>query len=190
MERTLLVGDFLFVNKALYGAEIPGTQARLPAFREPGRGDVVVFSPPHDRKRTYVKRVVGVAGDTLEMRDKTLVRNGRIIEESYARHFDSKGDAVHPGMRWQADHLVTELPHRRYTPSRDNWGPLVVPPSHLFVLGDNRDNSEDSRYWGFIDRNDVRGRPWMVYLSVRNDSSDARGWIQRIRWDRLGYFVH
>ena len=159
MEETLLVGDFLFVNKALYGAEIPGTGARLPAIREPANGDVVVFSPPHDPRKAYVKRVVGVAGDTLEMRDKTLVRNGKILEESYARHLDGGGDAVHPGMRWQSNHLVAKRPHWRYAPSRDNWGPLVVPEGRLFVLGDNRDNSEDSRYWGFIERNDVRGRP-------------------------------
>ena len=189
MEETLLVGDFLFVNKALYGAEIPGTRARLPAVREPVRGDVVVFRPPHDRERVYVKRVVGLPGDTLEMRHKLLVLNGEPQEEEYAHHLDNRGDAVHPDMKWQGDYLVAAEPVWTYHPSRDNWGPLVVPAGRFFVLGDNRDNSEDSRYWGFIRREDITGRPWLVYLSLRNSSGSSGGWIRRVRWNRVGRIV-
>jgi signal peptidase I len=142
MEGTLLVGDFLLVNKALYGAEIPGTNARLPAFREPRRSDVVVFSPHHDLRRSYVKRVVGIPGDTLAMKGKTLYVNGIPQDEGYAEHRDRRGDAIHPDMAWQSDFLSASTYRRRYAPSRDNWGPLVVPPLKYFVLGDNRDNSE------------------------------------------------
>ncbi|MFH1765379.1 MAG: signal peptidase I [Gemmatimonadota bacterium] len=190
MEGTLQVGDFLFVNKALYGAEIPGTDARLPAFRDPEREDVVVFRPPHDPARVYVKRVVGLPGDTLEMRQKELFLNGIPREEDYARHLDGQGDAVHPGMKWQSDFLAAAGPTGTYVPSRDNWGPLAVPPDHFFVLGDSRDNSEDSRYWGFIGRKDIRGQPWLVYLSLRAEDGFSAGWLRRVRWDRVGHLVH
>ncbi|NNM06317.1 MAG: signal peptidase I [Gemmatimonadetes bacterium] len=189
MEGTLLVGDFLFVNKALYGAEIPGTEARLPAIRDPARGDVVVFRPPHDRDRVYVKRVVGIAGDTLEMKEKTLFLNGAPREEPYARYLDGKGDAVHPRMKWQSDFLAASGTWGRYAPSRDTWGPIVVPNGRFFVLGDNRDNSEDSRYWGFIGREDIKGHPWMVYLSLNAEDGGSRGWLKRVRWDRVGRLV-
>jgi signal peptidase I len=189
MEGTLQVGDFLFVNKALYGAEIPGTHSRLPAFRDPERGDVVVFQPPHDPTRVYVKRLVGVPGDTLEMRSKELFLDGVRQEEEYTIHSDETGDVVHPSMRWQADYLVGEKRTGHYRPSRDNWGPLVVPSGKFFVLGDNRDNSEDSRYWGFIGRETLRGRPWMVYLSLREEDGLSGGWLHRVRWERVGYVV-
>ena len=97
MENTLLVGDFLLVNKATYGSEIPGLGIRLPALRQPDRGDVIVFSPPHEPDKNYVKRLVGLPGDTLEMKDKVLRRNGRPVAEPYARYIDRGGDAVHPG---------------------------------------------------------------------------------------------
>jgi len=189
MENTLLVGDFLLVNKALFGAEVPGTRWVLPAFREPERGEVVVFRPPHDPEKNYVKRVVGVPEDTLEMKEKVLFLNGRALEEGYARHIDVRGDAIHPGMAWQSDHLVAATPERRYAPSRDFWGPLVVAQGQYFVLGDNRENSEDSRYWGFVGREDVRGKPWVVYLSLKG-SSDGLGLFQRVRWDRFAHMIN
>lgn len=188
MENTLMVGDFLLVNKFLFGAEVPGTHLHLPAVREPRRGDVVVFRPPHDPQRDYVKRVVGVPGDTLEMRGKTLYLNGQPQEEPFARHIDRRGDAVHPGMSWQSDHLVAAGHRNRYTPSRDTWGPLVVPLHEYFVLGDNRDNSEDSRYWGFVDRSAIRGEPWVVYLSLDREQ-EGEGLLTRVRWDRIGHRI-
>ena len=188
MENTLLVGDFLLVNKVLYGARIPGTQLALPAFRDPERGEVIVFRPPHDPEKNYVKRVVGVPGDTLEMKEKALYLNGEVLEETYARHIDERGDAIHPGMAWQSDHLVAAHPRRRYAPSRDSWGPLVVSQGQYFVMGDNRDNSEDSRYWGFVGRDQIRGRPWIVYLSLM-DIADGTGFLQRVRWSRIAHRI-
>ena len=116
MENTLLVGDFLLVNKAVFGSRVPGTDLRLPGFAEPERGEVLVFRPPHDPKRSYVKRLVGVPGDTLEMRDKRLVLNGSFLDEPYAVHIDGDGDAAHPGMRWQSNHLIASQP-RSYRPT-------------------------------------------------------------------------
>jgi len=185
MENTLMVGDFLLVNKFLYGAEVPGTHLRLPALKNPARGDVVVFRPPHDPNRDYVKRVVGVPGDTLEMRDKVLLLNKIPQEERYARHIDRRGDAVHPDMAWQSDHLVAAGPADHYAPSRDTWGPIVVPTGEYFVLGDNRDNSEDSRYWGFVHRQAITGHPWVVYLSLEGAREDG-GALRRVRWSRIG----
>lgn len=184
MENTLLVGDFLLVNKAVYGAEIPGTGLHLPALDEPDRGDVVVFTPPHEPRKNYVKRVVGIPGDTIEMQDKVLLVNGVPSHEPHARFVDMGGDARHPNMKWQAGHLIARPGD--YTPSRDTWGPLVVPDGHYFMLGDNRDNSEDSRYWGFVSRDAIRGRPWFVYYSFDPASHDGLPWLRAVRWDRIG----
>jgi signal peptidase I len=188
MEGTLLIGDFLLVNKLVYGAEIPGTGVHLPAFDEPERGHVVVFNPPHEPRRNYVKRVVGLPGDTLEMRAKVLHVNGEPVEEPYVRVLDPRGDAMHPNMKWQANHLIASTP-RGYSPSRDTWGPLVVPDSSYFVLGDNRDNSEDSRYWGFVRRDRIRGRPWLVYYSFDPALEGGIPWLQAVRWGRIGTLV-
>jgi len=185
MENTLLVGDFLLVNKAVYGAEVPGTALRIPGLVDPERGDVVVFTPPHDPTKNYVKRLVGVPGDTLEMKDKVLFLNGAQVAEPYAHYVDRFGDAVHPDMEWQSHHLIASTA-RRYHPTRDNWGPLVVPQAQYFVLGDNRDNSEDSRYWGFVPRLAIHGRPWFVYYSFDPGSSGPAPWLRRVRWGRIG----
>lgn len=188
MEGTLLVGDFLLVNKAVYGAEIPGTGMHLPAFAEPRRGDVVVFNPPHEPTKNYVKRLVGEPGDTLEMRDKRLFVNGRPAEEPYTQFVDPSGDAMHADMReWQVDHVLAA--GGTYAPSRDTWGPLIVPDSSYFVLGDNRDNSEDSRYWGFVARDQIRGRPWFVYYSFNPTATDRAPWLRAVRWDRIGRLI-
>jgi len=186
MEGTLMAGDFLLVNKAVYGAEIPGIGFTLPSFGEPARGDVIVFNPPHEPSKHYVKRLVGMPGDTLAMRNKQLFLNGEPVPEPYVRHGDPKGDAVHPGMGWQGRFLAAEPRARRYSPSRDNWGPIAVPPDRYFVLGDNRDNSEDSRYWGFVARESIRGRPWIVYYSSEPEHITGFSWFREVRWDRIG----
>ena len=185
MENTLLVGDFLLVNKAVYGAQVPGTGVRLPAFDEPERGDVVVFTPPHDPAKNYVKRLVGVAGDTLAMRDKVLFRNGDIVPEDYTRFVDPL-DVHAPGMLWQVEYLADPAVRVEYRPTRDNWGPLVVPEGRYFVLGDNRDDSEDSRYWGFVDASSIKGKPLFVYFSFNPRTLDQVPWLTEIRWDRIG----
>jgi signal peptidase I len=185
MEDTLLVGDFLLVNKLVYGAEVPGVGVRLPALAEPRRGDIVVFTPPHEPGRHFVKRLVGAPGDTLQMRSKRLWVNGHSVDEPYARFDDRRGDAVHPDMRWQSNHLIARSPPS-YRPTRDNWGPLVVPPDQYFVLGDNRDNSEDSRYWGFVPRRAITGKPWLVYYSFDAATPEAVPWLRSIRWRRIG----
>jgi signal peptidase I len=192
MEQTLLVGDFLLVNKMLYGAEIPFTGQRLPAIRAPRRGDVVVFEFPDDPSKNFVKRLVGMPGDTLAMHSGQLVRNGANVHEHYVEHREPGVDPMNEAFRWQRGHLVNTAvasPTGRYRPSRDNWGPIVVPPQHLFVLGDNRDNSLDSRYWGFVPDSLLRGTPLFVYYSYEPDSATAASWLTRIRWRRLGGVV-
>jgi signal peptidase I len=186
MEGTLLVGDFLLVNKAVYGAEIPGTGIALPPLASPERGEVIVFHPPHEPEKHYVKRLVGLPTDTLMMRDKVLYVNGEPLDEPYVRHLDPHGDAVHPAMTWQAHFLMGGARPGRYRPSRDNWGPIVVPEERYFVLGDNRDNSEDSRYWGFVQRESIKGRPWVVYYSAEPDALEGRSWFRYVRWGRIG----
>src|SRR5919198_62903 len=161
MERTLLAGDFLFVNKAVYGAQIPGTNARLPRFDTPHRGDVIVFAYPKDPSLSYVKRVIGVGGDTVEMRLGQVYVNGRAIEEPYVQRMDPLHDQSDREFNWQREYVLrgNDEQRRRYHPTRDTWGPLRVPLGKYFVLGDNRDNSADSRYWGFVDVSAVKGRP-------------------------------
>jgi len=191
MERTLLVGDFLLVNKLVYGAEVPFTGKRLPAVRRPAVGDVIVFQWPDDPTKNFVKRLVGLPGDTLQMEHGVLVRNGAPQDERYVTHSEPEMDPAGEEFRWQREYLVRRAVARTaYRPSRNNWGPLVVPERRFFVLGDNRDNSLDSRYWGFVPDSLVRGRPLFVYYSYTPDSTTALDWITHIRWRRLGERVH
>jgi len=190
MENTLLVGDFLLVNKAVYGAEVPFVGTRLPAFTQPSRFDVIVFFPPHDPTKNYVKRLIGLPGDTLEMRGKILFLNGEEVYEPYARHVDAFSEPTDPRMHWQRDHLLAaERDPSVYGPTRDQWGPIIVPEGKFFALGDNRDNSEDSRYWGFIDAEAVRGRPMFVYYSFVRSPIDSFAWAQNVRWSRIGFAI-
>ncbi len=187
MEGTLLVGDFLLVNKLVYGAEVPFTGTRLPRIESPDRGDVIVFQYPDDPSKSYVKRLVGLPGDTMAMDNGVLIRNGVRQREQYVSHTNPYDDASLDDFRWQRNHLVrTATAQPILHPSRNNWGPLVVPESSYFVLGDNRDNSSDSRYWGFVADSLVRGRPIFVYYSYAPDSAGSLAWLTNIRWDRLG----
>ena len=201
MERTLLVGDFLLVNKLVYGAEVPFTGTRLPALRAPRRGDVVVFEWPSDPSKNFVKRLVGLPGDTLSMRAGVLLRNGAVQDEQYVVRTEPGVDPLNDDFRWQSGYLVNTASaaaslapsagsQLSYRPSRNNWGPIVVPSQHYFVLGDNRDNSLDSRYWGFVPDSLVRGTPVIVYYSFSADSGSAAPWLTRIRWSRMGTVVH
>lgn len=187
MENTLLIGDFLFVNKAIFGPEIPFTGIRLPAVREPRRNDILVFDSVEE-KLDVVKRAVGVAGDTLEMRAGQLYRNGERADEPWAQHSDpSKTES--PEMRekmraWQTRYLVGRDP-RTYAPDLHDWGPIVVPPDAFFMMGDNRDESYDGRYWGFLPRKNVRGTPVFVYFSYNGESWRTLPWLTDIRWGRI-----
>ncbi len=186
MEGTLLVGDFLLVNKLVYGAEVPFTGKRLPAIRQPANGDVIVFQWPEDPTKNFVKRLVGLPGDTVGMKDGVLVRNGQYLNERYTRHVDPHYDPSGDEFHWQRGFLTrVARAERTYRPSRNNWGPLVVPAGHYFVLGDNRDNSLDSRYWGFVPDSLVRGSPLIVYYSYVPDSSTSMDWVRHVRWKRL-----
>jgi signal peptidase I len=187
MERTLLVGDWLFVNKALYGAEIPLLHAYLPAVREPRRGDVVVFDSKSDPDQKIVKRLIGLPGDTLEMRASHLIRNGERVVEPYAIHSDTTLTAEpwrDEMRRWQVRYLLGGNASA-YAPDLQNWGPLVVPPESLFVMGDNRENSLDSRFWGFLPRRNLRGSPLVVYYSYDAASYDPLPYFTDIRWRRI-----
>ena len=189
MEGTLLVGDFLLVNKLLYGAEVPFIKKKMPALREPQLGDVVVFQWPEDPTKNFVKRLVGMPGDTIEMREGTLIRNKSEQRELYASHREIDFDPATDDFRWQRDFLAPGVDPRRYHPSRNNWGPLIVPSEHYFMLGDNRDNSLDSRYWGFVSDSLVRGSPILVYYSYAPDSGTTFDWLTRVRWQRLGELI-
>ncbi len=189
MERTLLVGDFLLVNKAVYGAQVPFTAVRLPAFESPERGDVVVFEYPLDRSKSYVKRVVGLPGDTVAMATGRLYVNGVRQDESYVQHTQPNGDYYDPQFEWQRKHLSAHVDPRSYRPTRDEWGPIIVPESQYFVMGDNRDNSQDSRYWGFVDRELIKGRPLFIYYSFDRSKLRPLPWITEVRWHRVGDLV-
>lgn len=185
MERTLLVGDFLLVSKLAYGADVPFTSARLPGVRAPRRGDVVVFEYPVDPSKNYVKRLVGLPGDTIAMQGGVLIRNGARLAEPYATHSAPGIDPVLEAFAWQ-QLFARDATSREGAPSRDNWGPIVVPARQYFVLGDNRDNSEDSRYWGFVPDSLMVGTPLFIYFSIHSAARDSASWLSRVRWGRVG----
>jgi signal peptidase I len=188
MEKTLLIGDFLFVNKALYGAEVPLIHTRLPAVRQPKRDDILVFDSVEEEGLKVVKRLIGMPGDTLSMENGELFRNGQRVNEPYAVHSDptrSEDPVNRARMReWQLPHLVHRDP-AHYQPDLQEWGPIVVPPDSFFMMGDNRDSSYDGRYWGFLPRKNVRGRPLVVYFSYDPSSWRALPFLTAVRWGRL-----
>jgi signal peptidase I len=187
MENTLLAGDLLLVNKAVYGAEVPFTPIHLPAFENPERGDIVVLEPPFDGwEAPYVKRIVAAPGDEIEMRRGDLYVNGVRQTEAYAQHIDAGRDSYDPRFEWQLEYLPPGVDAGTYRPSRDNWGPLVVPDDEYFVMGDNRDNSEDSRYWGFVGRGLIKGRPLIIYYSFDYGRLRPLPWLTDVRWGRIG----
>lgn len=185
MENTLLVGDFLMVNRAAIGTRVPLTDLRVPGYSEPERFDVIVFDPPHEPDLKLVKRLIGIPGDTLAMEDRVLFINGEPIREPYLKHVDVQ-DQYDPMMRWQRDHLAPEVDPSAYEPTRDNWGPIVIPPDHFFMLGDNRETSLDSRYWGLLERWRLEGRASFIYFSYDRESYKFLAPLREIRWSRIG----
>jgi signal peptidase I len=189
MEETLLVGDLLLVNRAAVGSRIPGTSVRIPGYSELERGDILVFDPPHEEDMKLVKRLMGLPGDTIQMRDKVFLVNGEALDEPYAQHTTDRDDDMHPWMTWQESYFLPQEGNGRYRPTRDNWGPLVIPEDRYFMLGDNRDTSLDSRYWGFLEGWRLEGRAVLVYFSYNKDSLRPFPWIREVRWSRIGDLV-
>ena len=164
MIPTLLVGDHILVNKLVYGVRNPITRNVWIKGRIPRRKEVIVFIFPENPKLDFIKRVIGLPGDRIEIRDKKVYVNGKLLKEPYVQHTD-------PNI----------LP-ASISP-RDNFGPVVVPQGHLFVMGDNRDQSYDSRFWGFVPIRDVKGKAFIIYFSW-----DKKHF--RIRWNRIGKLIH
>ncbi len=185
MEPTLMAGDFLLVNKAALGSRIPFTDVRVPGYSEPRRGEILVFDPPHEDTLIVVKRLIGMPGDTLEMRDKTLYLNGQAQDEPYVRHTDGEPNFAVAAMLWQQEILVGG-PRGDYLPTRDTWGPLAIPDGRYFMLGDHRDESLDSRTWGLLERWRFEGRIIVRYFSYNRDSYRPFPFIREIRWSRIG----
>jgi signal peptidase I len=203
MEPTLLVGDWLFVNKLRYGPHVPFTSHSLPGYASPQRGDVAVFiSPPQDPSiritpeeitPTLVKRIVGVAGDTLIMRHGQLTVNGAPLPSPNTFVLpDTIADVPQALFAWQRR---LEIGDSRFgppvsAPSLHEWGPLVVPAGMYFMMGDNRDNSVDSRYYGPVPRGNLLGTPTFVYYSYDPDRDvDYVRAVTAIRWRRLGEWI-
>ncbi|MCU0303245.1 MAG: signal peptidase I [Thermoanaerobaculales bacterium] len=160
MEDGLLVGDHLVVNKFLFSEHFDSPLHALLPYQEPERGDVVVFKYPVEPRRDFIKRCVAVAGDTVEVRDKELFVNGELQNEPYVVH---KSDAIIPNQ-------PSVRPSVR---PRDNFGPFLVPPGTIFCMGDNRDNSSDSRFWGPVPVENIKGRALLIYWSFDSAPSDG-----------------
>ena len=188
MENTLLIGDFLFVNKALYGAEVPIIKSRLPAVREPERNDILVFDSVEEAGLKVVKRLIGMPGDTLSMEKGQLYRNGKAGRRAVRGAF--RPLALRGSDPARQDAGVAASPsgaagYRQYQPDLQEWGPIVVPADSFFMMGDNRDSSYDGRYWGFLPRDNVRGRPLVVYFSYDPSSWRSVPFLTAVRWGRI-----
>ncbi len=171
MIPTLLIGDHILVNKFIYGTKVPFADKRILAIRKPERGDIIVFKYPEDQSRDFIKRVVGVEGDRIESREKAIFVNGEKISEPYVQHVD---DSVIPGgSNCSYEPGIHIGPNREYC--RDSFGPLTVPKGTVFVMGDNRDQSYDSRFWRFVDLNLIKGEAIVIYWS----------WDSKTHWPRL-----
>lgn len=195
MIPTLLVGDHILVNKFIYGLKVPFTDSRFLIFNPPKRGDVMVFSFPKNKEkeectsftknastrlgnawssgnpfhlfkddcRDFIKRVVGVGGDTIEIKNKVVYVNDTALDESYTVHSDLAIEGV----------------------PRDNFGPFTVPRRSFFVMGDNRDQSYDSRFWGIVDMDEIKGKAFIMYWSWDRDGS----FLDKVRWNRVGKLI-
>jgi len=199
MVPTLVVGDHILVNKFIYGLKIPFTDNRFLIFRQPRRGDIIVFSFPENKEkeectsisrnilarleaalnsgnplylfkdncRDFIKRVIGVGGDKIEIRDKRVYVNDIPLNEPYKIHKDST------------------ILDSQVAP-RDSFGPVIVPRNKFFVMGDNRDQSYDSRFWGFVDMEDIKGKAFIIYWSWNSNGN----LLDKVRWSRIGNLIH
>jgi signal peptidase I len=163
MIPTLAVGDHILVNKFVYGVRLPYLRTEIIPVSTPRRGDVVVFIYPQEEDKDFIKRVVAIGGDVVEVRDKRVYVNDQLADDPHA-HYDPH----------EADRTV---------PTRDNFGPFTVPPGYIFVMGDNRDHSYDSRFWGPVSLDKVKGKAFLIYWSW-----DGGGrWV---RWERIGELIY
>ena len=176
MEPNLLVGDHLLVNKFVFGPTDSAIERALLPTRDIRRGDVVVFKFPVDPDRDFIKRVIGLPGETVELKDHQIHINGKPLDEPYAHYLPRPGGG---GLSEVTGDDV-----------RDHYGPEVVPAGSLFVMGDNRDNSQDSRYWGFLPRDNIKGRALMIYWSYDAEAGGALSFLTETRWGRLLHQIH
>ena len=167
MEPTLLVGDHLLVNKFIYGIKIPLTDIKLFQFKRPKRGDIIVFIYPRDRSKDFIKRVIGTEGEKVEVIRNKIYINDKLIDDRWGHY--------HEESNWM-----------KYLQPIEKFGPVLVPKDSLFVLGDNRDNSQDSRFWGFVNINAVRGEAFIIYFSWDRYAQSLLG---KIRWTRFGKLI-
>ena len=166
MEPTLLIGDHLLVNKFAYGIKLPLIDKKVLVFNEPEREDIIVFIFPQDKSKDFIKRVIGVPGDTIEIRKKKIYINGKLWQDAHGVYRDSEVTSLVP---------------------RDNFGPVVVPPEHVMVMGDNRDRSYDSRFWGFVPIDQIKGKALILYWSWDKLSDDL---VHKVRFKRIGQLIH
>ena len=189
MEDTLLVGDFLLANKFIYGSKIPLIDVRLPAIREPKPGDVIIFKFPGNLKQNYIKRLIATEGQVVEIKNKQVYVDGKpLADPPHVKHTDNINSSIG-------------------NPNRDNFGPYRVPKGFLFAMGDNRDNSYDSRFWGPLDRKLVLGKAMILHWSWKKDDHAPEMTLSnplsiphsiayniwhfpdRVRWNRIGSII-
>jgi signal peptidase I len=196
MENTLLVGDFLLVNKFVYGIKtpewlgIPFTDIgfdvpsyRFPAPQKVHSGDVIVFKYPLNREQNYIKRCIATPGQTLEIRDREIYLDGKLMElPPHAKYLTPH--PVAPGIRERGIFAP-----RGANWNHDNYGPITIPEGKYFMMGDNRDNSHDSRYWGFVDEDDIVGKALIIYFSFDKYTS-LDEFYDFVRWSRIGNWIH
>ncbi|MBW2038270.1 MAG: signal peptidase I [Deltaproteobacteria bacterium] len=166
MEPTLLVGDHIMVNKFIYGIRMPLVGKRLFTIKKPRRGDVIVFIYPRDRSKDFIKRVIGLEGEKIEIKGQKIYVNDCLLEDPWGVY-----SRTNPFWGLSA---------------KENFGPVTVPPGSLFVLGDNRDNSQDSRFWGFVPIKDVLGKAFIAYWSW---DWQAPSLLYKVRWRRIGHLI-
>ena len=167
MEPTLQVGDHLLVNKFIYGVKIPLLNARYFEFKRPRRGDIIVFIYPKDRSKDFIKRVLGTEGEKVEVVGDKIYIDDELIEDPWGSY-------------------ERKEPRPKYLQPMDRFGPVIVPKNALFVLGDNRDNSQDSRFWGYVNEREVKGKAFIIYFSW---DRYAQNLLEKIRWTRFGKLI-
>ncbi len=168
MEPTLQVGDHLLVNKFIYGIKFPFIETKYFQFKKPQRGDIIVFIYPKDRSKDFIKRVIGTEGEKIEIVHNKIYVNNQLIDDPWG-HYDERSAST------------------KYLQPMERFGPVMVPVNSVFVLGDNRDNSQDSRFWGFVNGNEVKGKALIIYFSWDRYAQNLFG---KVRWMRFGKLIH